>query len=187
MRPYSIIMSSNYGAGLGARNRGNDGYMVDASVFAGRVDLALAANLNIFGSFFYAQRVSHGQGWGHIRPLIFPDGTGHVESVQVYYGDGADYTARTVNGTLYTDPSPAIPDNSLGWEIDLGIDWKLLEWATVSMYAGYWQPGQWFNFACVDRRVPGWNTPSSANRWGINPDRTIDPVIAFTSSMSVNF
>jgi hypothetical protein len=194
MRPYSIIMSSDYGAGLGARNRGNDGYMVDASIFAGRADMALAANLNIFGSFFYAQRVSNGQGWGHIRPLISPiqnDLGGHAENVQVYYGDGLGNRTITtqsgVPGTVYDNASPAIPDNSLGWEIDLGIDWKLLEWATLSMYAGYWQPGKWFNFACIDRRVPSWNTPSSANNWGINPDRTIDPVVAFTSSMSVNF
>ena len=172
---------------LGAKNRGNEGYMVDASVFAGRVDMALAANLNIYGSFFYAQRVSHGQGWGHIRPLITVgqnDTTGRAENVQVYYGGSP---TQFVTDTIYNNPSPAIPDNSLGWEINLGIDWKLLESATLSMYAGYWQPGKWFNFACIDRRVPGWDVPSSANNWGINPDRTIDPVVAFTSSISVNF
>jgi len=51
--------------------------------------------------------------------------------------------------------SPNIPDRSLGYEIDTGFDWRLLEKWQIGMVFGYWQPGKWFNYACIDRSVPG--------------------------------
>ena len=77
--------------------------------------------------------------------------------------------------------APSIPDNNLGWEIDAGMDWQLLDKWTVRMIAGYWQPGRWFNYACIDKTVPNWDIPSAANRFGINPDRVIDPVLGIKS------
>ncbi len=77
-RPYSIVFVCNYGSGLGATSapagdsdvigRTGDGYLVDASVAAARLDYGVASNVNLFTSFLYATRVSNGYGWGYIQP-----------------------------------------------------------------------------------------------------------------------
>ena len=58
---------------LHAYNLSGDGYILDAFVLAGRLDYAVAANLNLFGSFFWAQRNSDGYEWGCLRPEIDDD------------------------------------------------------------------------------------------------------------------
>jgi hypothetical protein len=63
----------------------------------------------------------------------------------------------------------------------------MLEGWTTGFLVGYWQPGKWFSYACVDRSVPGWNVPSPANFFGTNPGRTIDPIIAGQFTMSYSF
>lgn len=83
--------------------------------------------------------------------------------------------------------APSIPDNSLGWEIDGGLDWKLLEGWKVRLISGYWQPGRWFNYACIDRTVQDWDVPTEGNRFGINPDRSIDPISALKLLVTVEF
>ncbi|MFH1115471.1 MAG: hypothetical protein V1792_16305 [Pseudomonadota bacterium] len=167
-RPFSLLLSTNYGAGVGALNRGANGYIVDASVFAGRVDYAVAANLNLFASFLYAERVSHGYGWGYITPTA------------------AGGVAYAPTGT-FADPAPAIPDNALGWEVTAGMTWNLLDSWILDVSAAYWQPGRWFNYACIDKAVPAWDVPAAGNFWGVSPDRTIDPVMAVITSLMVNF
>ena len=57
--PYSLVMCFYYGAGSGLFNLNTDGYMNDASILARRLDYAVASNLNLFGSFFWADRASH--------------------------------------------------------------------------------------------------------------------------------
>ena len=64
--------------------------------------------------------------------------------------------AFTINGAA---GSPNIPDRALGWEVDAGFDWKLLEGFTTNFTLAYWAPGKWFNYACIDRSVPVWNVP----------------------------
>ena len=67
--PYSLVMNFYYGGGLNLYNLNTDGYMNDASIFAGRLDYAVASNLNVFSSFCWADRASGaGYGWGFIRP-----------------------------------------------------------------------------------------------------------------------
>jgi hypothetical protein len=167
-RPYSILLSWDYGSGNNSLTAsvgdiGSDnGYMTDANVYAARIDYAVACNLNTYISFFWAERLSHGYGWGYISPNLVggaPDGVVTFED----------------KGT-YSNPSPAIPDNNLGWEIDIGFAWQLLDGYTISAAFGYWRPGKWFNFACVDRSNPGWKNPNPGNLWGINPGRSIDPI-----------
>jgi opacity protein-like surface antigen len=137
------------------------------------LDYALASNLNVFGSFLYATRVSHGYGWGFIKPAGVPGAiTGAINF--------------TPTGTFAT-PSPAIPDNSLGWEVDAGLNWNLLENWMLDVTAGYWQPGKWFNYACISKAVPGWDVPTAANNFGVSPDRSIGPVVAFVTRLTVGF
>jgi hypothetical protein len=81
----------------------------------------------------------------------------------------------TTTTTAYTFNATSIPDNNLGWEINAGVDWKLLEHWTVRVLAGYWQPWRWFNYACVDKTVPNWNTLTTYP-FGVNPDRAIDTI-----------
>ena len=51
----------------------------------------------------------------------------------------------------------------------------------------YWKPGGWFKYACVDRTQPHWDTPNAGNRWGINPNREIDPIFGIRVSIEMNF
>jgi hypothetical protein len=181
-RPYSIIFVGDYGSGLGAVGfpnvigRTGDGYVVDASVLAARVDHAVASNLNLFASFLYATRVSHGYGWGYIKP----DGVGGATI------NGAINFANPATST-FAAPSPSIPDNGLGWELDLGLSWNLLENWNLGLTAGYWQPGKWFGYACISRSVVGWDAPGPGNNWGVDPGRSIDPVFALISNLTVSF
>ena len=164
-RPYSYVFSYNYGAGLNAYNLNGNGYLRDAFVLASRLDYAVACNLNLFGSFFYAQRTSHGYSWGCIGPNA---GLGA-------FGPTPD---GNLNFNINRYPaSPNIPDKALGYEIDAGFDWKLLEGWTASLLIAYWQPGKWFNYACIDRSVPGWETGVPGNFFGTRPDRRIDPIL----------
>jgi hypothetical protein len=172
-RFYSLILNYNYGSGLGLYNLSTDGYMNDASILAARLDYAIATNLNVWGTFFRADRAApNGYGWGFIRPAA--TGSGVVFQ-----------NMETVNAPSVDAPS--ILDGSLGWEVDTGAEWQLLEGWTFRITLGYWQPGRWFNYACVDKTVPNWDVPSAANRFGISPDRAIAPVMGLELLLNVGF
>ena len=66
-------------------------------------------------------------------------------------------------------------------------DWQLLEGFTVGFLAAYWQPGKWFNYACIDRSVPAWNVPTAANNFGTRPDKQIDPIFGSQVQMTFSF
>jgi len=162
---YSTLMAYKYGSGVNST-----GDMSDASVLAARMDHSIAANLNIFGSLMRATRVSHGYGWGFIRPNPDADSFGTVQYLVPTFVD-------------YNRFIPAIPDRDLGWEAGVGMRWKLLANFELNVAAFYWKPGKWFNYACVDRTIGTWDAPTAANMWGINPNRTIDPVVSFEISV----
>jgi hypothetical protein len=153
--PYCLLMAKYYRAGV-------DSYrdMSASTVVAGQLRHMLASNLDIFSSITLAQRASFGYGHGYIRPNPVRIGNVNFD-----------------NRGTFSDPSPSIPDNDLGWELNLGMAWKLLENWELSLRAAYWQPGKWFNFACIDKSVPNWDNPSSLNNWGTNPDRVIAPIM----------
>lgn len=174
-RPYSYLFSYNYGGGLNAYNLSGDGYLRDASVFAARADYAVASNLNVFGTFFYANRTSNGYSWGSLGPNAGVGDFGNVPDGNVSF-----------NINRYPT-SPNIPDTALGYEINAGLDWKLLEGWTAGVVVGYWQPGKWFNYACADRSVPGWQAGTAANNFGTNPNKTIDPIIGGEFSLVFEF
>ena len=197
--PYSLLMGYQYGAGLNAINRNGEGYMTDASSMGARLDYALAANLNVYGTFFYANRVSKGWGWGCLVPAsdTANGGGGKVLLLgQQFTPDGIILTAPQNN---LTNPAPSIPDDSLGWEVTAGFDWKLLESLTASMRGAYWQPGGWFKYACVDRRFANTVTtlggitllrPAATDGpwgWAVNPDREINPIFGFQGTLEVTF
>jgi hypothetical protein len=132
-RHYSIILGPAYGSGLLAQRPGITsssplGYMVDASILAARLDYSVASNLNVYGSFLYANRASKsGFGWGSIGPLV-------TATTPV------TFQLIVQSQRNFTSPFPSIPDNSLGWEADAGLDWNILENWTLSFAAGYRRP-----------------------------------------------
>jgi hypothetical protein len=187
-RPYSWLFTYNYGSGFNAYNLSFDGYLRDAQVLAGRLDYAAAANLNVFGTFFYAERTAHGYGWGCISPLAIRPGASPLSNNvdgNVHYNLNGNVGTTAFPGVPFA-AVPNIPDTSLGWEATTGVDWQLLDGFTLGVLAAYWQPGKWFSYACIDRSVPGWrNAPSAANNWGTNPAKTIDPILG--GQVTLNF
>ncbi|MFC1835294.1 hypothetical protein ACFL2Q_11255 [Thermodesulfobacteriota bacterium] len=165
--PYSFLMVYSYGLGTEMVTQTGRGQVEGASVWGGRADYAVASNLNAFGTFFYATRPDKGYGWGYLYPDV------SLDNGAVVYG-GID---RAIGGR--SGRAPAIPDDSLGWEVDLGVDWKLLEGYQITMTFAYWEPGNWFKYACLDKANPQWNNPTAHswnNLWGTNPTKSIDPV-----------
>jgi hypothetical protein len=162
-RPYNYLMIYAFGLGTHINSDTDKGWAEDASIYAGRVDYAVAANLNVYGSFMWADRVSKsGYGVGFLRPSLA--------------------TAGAIN---HQDRylAPSIPDTNLGWEVDAGFDWKLLEGLLVNATFAYWKPGKWWNYACIDKSIPGWNVAETGPGpntlgfgWGVNPSRPIDPI-----------
>jgi hypothetical protein len=172
--PYAYLLASDYGAGLKAYDLSVNGYLRDAWLLAARVDYAVAANLNIFAAGIWAERTSNGYGWGCLAP--------NDTAFNGIPNDGN--ISLNINGAA---GSPNIPDRALGYEIGTGFDWKFLEGWTVSVVFAYWRPGKWFNYACVDRSVPGWNAPGPGNFYGTRPDRSIDPVIGGEFTLAFSF
>ena len=235
-KPYSLLMGYQYGAGLLATTFNGEGFMTDANTLAGRLDYAVAANLNLYGTFMYATRVSNGWPVGCLTMAgdsVHPNYNGggsvillgqqfgpwqaayrHAGGIgdpnpMPYFGLPVPAPQNTAGGGY----APNIPDNSLGWEINIGADWKLLEGLTSRFRVGYWQPGDWFKFACVDKNVsttvgniynPATPEPrltssifnpvtnyaspnaTGATNWGINPNKSIDPIWMFQGTVEID-
>ena len=188
-RTYSYLFSYNYGAGLNAYNLSGDGYLRDAFVLAGRVDYAVASNLNLFGTFFWAQRTSHGYPFGVLRPNWGEDVDGNVDFSLVSPGP-LNIPVPKPPDAVAPSNAPNVPDRDLGYEINIGFDWQFLEGWQVGMVLGYWLPGKWFQYACADRSVTNWNSVPGYpyTYWnGANPNRAIDPIIGGEFSMKFEF
>ncbi|MDQ1240485.1 MAG: hypothetical protein QG577_2671 [Thermodesulfobacteriota bacterium] len=187
--PYTHLFGYNYGSGLNAYDlSGDGGYLRDAFVLATRLDYAVASNLNVFGSFFWAQRTSHGYPWGALRPRSGETVDGNIDFSQVTPGplNIPGPSSRDDEGKLIGDRSavPNIPTRELGYEIYVGLDWQLLEGWNFGILFAYWAPGKWFNYACIDRSVSGWQNLAIT---GARPDRAIDPIIGGEFTMTFQF
>ena len=177
-RPYSYLMAYSYSMGntRGAADT-REGWVSDASFYAARLDYAVAANLNVYGSFAWAERFSKsGYTWGFIYPTA-------TATTAITYGQ-TTMANSTVAGA---NAAPSIPDTALGWEVDGGVDWKLLEGLTLRTTVAYWQPGKWFAYACQDKSVPGWGADNTALNWGTRPGKTIDPIFGVDFKLEGTF
>ncbi len=191
-RPYSYLLGYVYGSGVNAFDTGRYGYFNAAEVLAGRIDYALAANLNIFGSFLWSQRSTHGYSWGYLRPAKDPKVTPAVNAT----ASGISNVIKWIPYVGYqnNDGAPNIPDRELGWEVTGGFEWELLDRYRLRTTVAYWKPGKWFSYACVDRGVEAWNRETRTNYnsnpyypFGVNPDREIDAIMGGEVALTVEF
>ncbi len=129
--------------------------------------------------FSGSQRSSDGYEWGCLRPEISDDtparATGNVDFSRV--SPGAYMSQNNL--------TPNITERSLGYEIGLGLNWKLLEGWNLGINVNYWVPGKWFTYACVDRADPNWNNDNQPR--GGTRDRSIDPVIGGMYNLTAEF
>ena len=179
-RNYSLLLSYTYGSGNNSITPDSrHGYMTDANILGMRLDYAVAANLNVFATAFTANRTSHAYGQGYIRP----------EWVSNTAPTPSRFTGRVqfLETDNHTNPSPSIPDSSLGYEFDWGFGWKLMEKYTLNATFGVWKPGGWFSYACIDRSVANWKNPDSANSFGAKPGKSIDPVFGMEIKIDVEY
>jgi hypothetical protein len=187
--------------------------MTDAITYAARLDYAVAANLNVYGTFLYANRQSKGWGWGSLAlggNTALSASTADVILLGRANGLGFPIPAFNNGNALsgnVNNAAPSIPDDNLGWEIDAGVDWKLLEGFQFNLRGAYWKPGEWFSYACIDKRVAtrvtagpatAYGTPSvlSGNQadgtafgssWGVLPNKGIDPIYMLQGTLLVDF
>ena len=192
--PYSLLLGYDYGSGNGSITRSSShGFITDASTYGVRLDYAVAANVNLYATFLYANRISQGYGWGWIRPDPSEDS---ITSPALQYGNGnrrnrdpsgnlTDLSFADSDGNLTNAPN--ILERDLGYEFGGGIDWKLIEGYILTARVAYWKPGDWFKYACVDRRQSGWNNPNSGNQWGVNWNREINPIFGVRGAIQVDF
>lgn len=190
--PYNYLMFNTYGGGTCGPSQkkwfGNSihpdgtGQMTDATALACRIDYALAANLNIWGSYMWAQRLEKNGYWAG------QFGTGN------WYGydqvsNGFPGTESAADGQHWKQLNwggagpynPYVDDNFIGWEMGFGLDWKLLEGLTFSARYAYWQPGGWFDQAFMAVT----NTFYGLQGRGIMVDRS--PIHATSTSLLVDF
>jgi hypothetical protein len=172
IKPYNWLIGL-YGTGNNSFDQ--NGYPVyrDFLAYAARLDYAVAANLNVFGSFIYANRASNtatflGQYRGGAVPTFAPN-------------PGLDAATQTRQIAAI----PNVPDNYLGWEADAGWNWKLLENMTFNGLVAYWQPGDWFKYAYTDYTFA--TNTAVQGIYPINPNRGIDPLLGFQGSMVIDF
>lgn len=150
MKPYQFLMFETYAGGNDGGWRGTDltfvsddhGMMSDAYCFAGRLDYAVASNLNVWGSYIWAHRLERA-GWLAGQKLA----NGQVVAPPVYTAAAAQAWKALNTGGAAAFLNPYVDDGYLGWEANVGIDWKLLEGMNMHVAYAYWQPGDWFTQA----------------------------------------
>lgn len=157
MEPYEFLMFNTYGGGNSGGWNATDvtfvsddhGMLSDGYCYAGRLDYAVAANLNVYGSYIWAHRLERA---GFFNGQVID--TGHGSQSWNSFGGSTRVPAGTFLNQ-YGGTTPYCPDGFLGWEANVGTDWKLLEGLTFMARYSYWKPGQWFDYAY---QAWGWGT-----------------------------
>lgn len=158
--PYQFIIGY-YGTGNNSYDSSGYPTFLDYIGYGIRTDYSIAANLNIFASYLFSYRQSNtGSWWGQYSGGIYPP---------VLIGSN-------------------VPDNNLGGEWNLGIDWKLLENLNLGVKFGQWNPGDWFKYAYADLSTLNTITdPTSGTQVFVNPGRSIDPIFGAKATISIYY
>jgi len=181
MEPYEFLMFNTFGGGNNGGWTGFDinfqsdehGKMSDAYCFAGRLDYAVASNLNIWATYIWAHRLErNGTLTGQYHDLGNGQADGFVPGTLLALYGGA--------------PITFVPDGYIGWEGGIGVDWKLLEGLNLKMRYAYWQPGDWFDYAYLAFVPNGPFVPAgTTGTAGVLKGRS--PINAFEGKMVVEF
>jgi hypothetical protein len=171
-----------YGGGNNSYDQRGKPTFHDFLAYAARLDYAVASNLNVWGSFMYAMRDSN-----TATPVGFFSGRDTNAGVRAHPGFAAPFTLPPLWQYTQTVAIPNVPDNYLGMEWGVGLNWKLLEGMTLNSRFAYWQPGDWFKYAYVDYGSLITTTMGGLAGIPINPNRGIDPIIGLQTSLEFDF
>lgn len=180
--PYNFLMFHTYGGGNNAFTTGFDsddhGSMTDAYCFAGRIDYACASNLNLYLSYMWAHRLEVA---GTLAGSTLSSGAAAGTA-----GVGAAYTVAAAqqwkaNHGYGASPNPYVDDGFIGYEWNVGVDWKLLEGLTLKQRYSFWQPGEWFDQAYRAVTMFGGAIDQEGRMVGR------DPIHSFQGSLVIDF
>jgi len=178
MKPWGYLMYYMYGAGDGwdAAGYGQPTNFHHAGV---RIDYAVASNLNV--------NLVYSRAWRD-QPNAYRLGGDYQIRAQAWTNEDIWQSQR---GTFR---GQAVPDHArdIGWETDLGVDWKLLEGLTWSTTFAYWKPGNWWSYAYPNTAhlyrigtVPNNNTNEADATFGLG--REIDGLFSVETKLLINF
>ncbi len=187
--PYSLLLGYDYGSGNGSISRSSDhGFITDASTYGVRLDYAVAANLNAYATFLYASRVSQGYGWGWIRPdpaqtsflLRCNTGiTGHQSNLDPQDGNILDLSFRD-RCSQHSGERPWVRN----WRRDRLETYRRIH---VDGQGGLLEARRLVQVRMCGQETIILGRPERGNRWGINPNREIDPIFGMRVVLQVNF
>ncbi len=87
-----------------------------------------------------------------------------------------------------------VPDSArdIGWEVNAGANWKLLENFTWNTTFAYWQPGTWWSYAYpntanIYRLAAGAALAANQTNAIYGAGRAIDPLMAVETTLQFNF
>lgn len=139
---YESLMFHRYGGGNlafhGAPDDGK-GMLSDAYALGARLDYSAAANLNLWTSALWAHRLGNsGVKFGQFAP----SGLLATESQRRLF-------AQAAGRALLRGPDDYgyVSDGALGYEFNMGADWRVSSYLNVALQAALWQPGAWFKEA----------------------------------------
>ncbi len=175
---WAYLMYYWYGGGSGF-NAAGEGTPSNIHHLGARLDYAVASNLNIFGVYSYAWRD---------QPNAYRLGGNQLNGFELV--DNDDLFGLAAGAAPYVVPDHA---REIGWEVDAGYTWQLLENLTWTGTFAYWQPGTFWSFALpntvevikgVASNAAYAASPADA-QWGLG--REIDPLFAFESQLLISF
>jgi len=185
MEPYEYLMFNTYAGGNnGGWNildisfvQDDHGMMTDAYAFAGRVDYAVASNLNIWASYIWAHRLER---FGTYLGQYTSQGALCGNTTVEVGGNAAAFYANA--GRIAGIGADYVSDGYLGWEVNGGVDWKLLEGMTFKGRYSRWEPGPWFKEAYQSLVLV---SGGGVTRWGVQNSR--DAIQSFQGSLLIEF
>jgi hypothetical protein len=183
---WAYLMYYYYGAGVAWDGSGK-GTPSNFHHVGVRLDYAAASNLNVFGVFSHAWRD---------QPNAFQLAGNWLAGAQRFSNDTI-LSIKAAGGAQTAANHQAVPDHarSMGWEINAGWDWKILENLTWNLTVALWKPGNWWAFAYPNtamlyRAQPRDGTALAAGTFAqaaADLGRDIDPLVALEMSLRIEF